>query len=79
MTSEKLNPVEAQSALWIKLKGRAEQRLQTLRARNDGNLDPVATAKVRGQIAEVKSFLELDKPAPTLVLDAGEQPPSDGW
>jgi hypothetical protein len=79
MTSEKLNPAEAQTALWLKLKGRAEQRLQALRAKNDGNLDPEATAKVRGQIAEVKSFLELDKPTTALTLDAGDEPPSDNW
>jgi hypothetical protein len=78
MATEKLNPAEAQTALWLKLKGRAEQRLQALRAKNDGNLDPVATAKVRGQITEIKSFLELDKPTPS-ASDAGDEPPSDNW
>jgi hypothetical protein len=79
MAIEKLNPVEAQTALWLKLKGRAEQRLQALRAKNDGNLDVEATAKVRGQIAELKIFLELDKPTTVLALDAGDEPPSDIW
>lgn len=48
--------------LWLKLKAHFEARLEVLRSQNDGNLDPEATAKMRGRIAEVKYFIGLDKP-----------------
>lgn len=63
----KLSDGERMSALWRKLEQHLTDRLATLRARNDGNLPPDETAKVRGQIAEVKSFLEIG--TPKLVID----------
>ncbi len=39
-------------------------KLAELRARNDGDLDAIETAKLRGQIAQIKAFLQLDKGAP---------------
>ena len=58
----KLSEGERMSALWRKLEQHLTDRLATLRARNDGNLPPDETAKVRGQIAEVKSFLDIGNP-----------------
>lgn len=57
-----LEPHEAQSALWLKIKTHMEARLVTMRARNDNPLDPIDTAKLRGRIAEAKEFLLLDQP-----------------
>ena len=49
---------------WNALKKHLEQRLEVLRAQNDGDLNPEKTAKKRGQIAEVKRILSLDKDLP---------------
>lgn len=62
-----LTDAERQSALWMKLARHVEQRLDILRRRNDNQLDDLATAKLRGQIAECKAILALGNPAPTVV------------
>jgi len=55
---------ERQGAVWQKLKRHLEERLATMRAKNDGNLDEMKTARLRGQIAEVKALMSFgtDKP-----------------
>lgn len=40
------------------------ERLKALRIQNEGDLDPVATAKLRGRIAEVKALMALDNDEP---------------
>ena len=57
-----IEPHEAQSALWRKLKEHYTERLELLRRKNDNAMDEAKTAKLRGQIAECKSFLALDEP-----------------
>lgn len=52
------------SSTWNALKKHLEQRLEVLRTQNDGDLNPEKTAKTRGQIAEVKRILSLDKDLP---------------
>lgn len=70
--SNKLTPHEAQSAVWKKVKEVLNERLDKHRASNDKNLDEVSTAKLRGQIAEIKFLLDLDKPNPAPTKDADE-------
>ena len=55
--------IDFSSATWKAIVERTEQRLDTMRLRNDGDLDPVATAKVRGRIQELKELLALQAPA----------------
>lgn len=55
--------IDFASLTWKAIVERAEQRLDTLRARNDGELDPIATAKLRGRIQELKELLALQAPA----------------
>lgn len=50
---------DLQSIAWIKLQRHFEARLQELRARNDGNLDAIQTASLRGEIRNLKSSLAL--------------------
>lgn len=50
---------DLQSIAWIKLQKYFEARLQELRARNDGNLDAIQTASLRGEIRNLKSSLAL--------------------
>lgn len=65
MTGPFLNQTERDSALWKKLQAHFEARLATLRARNDAELDPVKTARLRGRIAELKTTLLLAQDGPT--------------
>jgi len=43
------------------LKVHIEERLQKARERNDGDLDPVQTARLRGEISCLKRLLALGK------------------
>ena len=71
MKIAKLEQNEIHSALWKKLKAHMEVELNTLRMRNDGDHDPVATANIRGQIARLKALLSLEKPVAAQVTDDG--------
>ena len=59
-----LTPADRNSPLWHRLKAHYEARLATLRSQNDNDKDEAETAKLRGQIGEVKKLLSLgeDKP-----------------
>ena len=56
------------SDTWKALVARYESRLEDLRRRNDGDLNDVQTAKLRGRINEIREFLALAK-APEQVAD----------
>ena len=58
-----LNLDEARSAAWQKLKAYIEQRINSRRAKNDGDKSEYETAKIRGGIAELKSLIEAVEPA----------------
>ena len=47
----KLTPADRESLLWKKIERETTARRDSLRIMNDTNLDALATAKVRGQIA----------------------------
>jgi hypothetical protein len=49
---------------WLILKEFYVSKLAQLRVKNDARLSEQDTAYLRGQIAECKAFLALDKPAP---------------
>lgn len=55
----KLTEFDKQSSTWIKLKAHIEDQIDILRIRNDGDVDAVATAKLRGQILALKKILSL--------------------
>lgn len=56
-----LNDVERQSAVFQKLTKHYEERLASLRRKNDNDLTPEQTAKLRGRIFECDAFLRLAK------------------
>lgn len=58
----KLDPIEARSAVWLKLHAYLQARLEVLRSRNDGALTHEETCTVRGRIALVKEILALGEP-----------------
>jgi hypothetical protein len=70
-----LNEAEAQTQLWQKIKAHFESRLEGCRRKNDNDADPIETAKMRGRILEIKSFLALDKPPPS-ITKVDEQSPT---
>lgn len=63
---EKLNEIEIKSALWLKIEAWANGQIDLLRKRNDGDLDNMATAKLRGKISALKALLDLAQPDPTI-------------
>jgi hypothetical protein len=64
-----LSTAEAQSAVYQKIKRYVEARVDELRKKNDRSLPADKTARLRGQIAELKHLAALDKPAPQLEAD----------
>ena len=52
-----LTDVERHHPLWLKLEAHLQARVAILRAKNDGPLDALQTATIRGQITEVKALL----------------------
>ena len=53
------NANDLQSTVAAKLRRHMEDRRQALRTKNDGDLDPLATAKVRGELKAYKDLLNL--------------------
>ncbi len=68
--SFKLDTNDRQSPVWRKLKTHYWHRLQELRARNDSDLDPIATARLRGEIRGVVNLLALGDQDPATEVDA---------
>lgn len=59
-----LTEAEAGSQLWLKVREHITRRIAALRALNDDPaLDAGKTARLRGQIKELKNLAALDKPA----------------
>ncbi len=55
--------IDFTSAAWLHVAEWAQSRVDVLRAKNDGQLSPEATAALRGEIAAYKSLLALPKQA----------------
>jgi len=64
MDKNTLNATELQSATWQKLKKELYRELNTLREKNDKNLDAAETAHVRGQIQAIRNLLKIEEEAP---------------
>ena len=62
--SFELGAGERRSPTWIALEEHYTKRLADLRAQNDTPKDELATAMLRGKIAEVKELLKLGKDKP---------------
>jgi hypothetical protein len=54
-----LTPADRISPTWQKLNQHLTKRLEALRLQNDADNTPEQTAKIRGQIQEVKFLLKL--------------------
>jgi hypothetical protein len=55
----KLSESEKVSACWVKLEKHIKEQIEILRLRNDKDIDPIATAKLRGRIFELNNILNL--------------------
>lgn len=58
----KLDTRDIQSALWVRLRAHLQERMDLCRRKNDGDLDPDETARLRGRIAQLKEILALEEP-----------------
>lgn len=63
----RLDKLESQSAVWLKLKEHIEERLIQLRMQNDGDLSDIETARLRGRVAMCKELLALEHSEPAEV------------
>ena len=62
--------IDFRGETWRALEEMATAKLEGLRKKNDGQLDDLKTAHLRGRIAELKDLLTLAQPAPA--QEAGE-------
>lgn len=65
-------PIDFTSATWLQVAEWAAARIDALRAQNDGDLDPVKTATLRGQIKALKELRGL----PAEAARAANAPPA---
>lgn len=61
------NKDELQTSALLKLDSYLKERIETLRRNNDGDLEPIQTALVRGRIRELKVLLDLIHVDPAIV------------
>lgn len=64
-----LTHAEKSTGLWSRLTDHFTTRLADLRGQNDGALDPIQTAMLRGQIAFAKEILRLGEELPPVDSD----------
>lgn len=69
--NEGLNNAELASPAWHKCEAYANHRIARLTSELKQDKDLVATAKVRGRIAEIEAFLRVMKVTRESVVDAG--------
>lgn len=69
MSDFRLTDIDRNTPLWLALRAYLERRLESQRAKNDTDLSPDETAKVRGRIAEIKALLALENPRPEIPAD----------
>lgn len=62
----KLTELESQSALWQKIEKELKARLQMLREKNDNDMEPLDTARIRGEIKTIKAMLAWAQALPTI-------------
>ena len=55
----KLSVLEKQSSVWLRLDAHLNETLKSLRSQNDGDLDLIATSRLRGRISAIKQILAL--------------------
>lgn len=63
-----LTTEEKQSPLFRKLMIHWNERLDTMRMKNDGDMGPVETAHLRGKLSTVKENLRLANDTPVIEL-----------
>ena len=57
--SDNITQHDLQSALAVKLRTHIDEKLLSLRAKNDGDLDATATAKLRGELKAYRNLKDL--------------------
>ena len=56
----RLTRSEIASTAWQRIRKHIEGRIEDLRKQNDGALDEIETARLRGRIAEMKLLLSIE-------------------
>ncbi|EKD97507.1 MAG: hypothetical protein ACD_23C00889G0003 [uncultured bacterium] len=64
-----LTDAELNCQLWLKLLAHWNDELSALRASNDGDMDELKTAALRGRIKQIKRNLDIGNPKPAIEID----------
>lgn len=73
MTKKIIDQFDMETVTWRKVATYLNARLQELRSNLEADRDEVATAKLRGQIREIKNTLALGEiQAPAIEAEEGE-------
>ena len=64
----KITEFEATTQIWLKVEAEINERLTIFREKNDGSLDAVETARVRGMIAMCKEILAWRQSGPENII-----------
>lgn len=64
-----LSPADLISPTWKRLHRHLQAEQTLLRARLENDMDPIATAKLRGEARVIRNLLALDQPDPAIVAD----------
>lgn len=69
MSDFRLTDADMNTPLWHAMRAHLERRLAAHRGKNDTDLTTEQTAKLRGQIHELKALLALEAPRPEVPAD----------
>lgn len=61
-----LTHMERESALWKKIEAHLNERIEVCRRKNDGDLNEIETAKLRGALSAFKQMLALGADLPPM-------------
>jgi len=67
--TEILSQEDLASPVWQKLRVYLQARIDSHRRKNDNDLSPEATAKLRGRLAEAQLILKLENPRTVMPED----------
>lgn len=60
---------DKKSGTWLRLKQHLEEQIDLCRRKNDGDIDQLATASLRGEIRALKRILMLGEDPPSMEAD----------
>jgi len=79
LNTSRLSKNEIDSALWKKVKGILQDRLQSAKTKLEKDITENETVKLRGRIAELNYLIDLENPSPSNLINAEKSPLHEEW